>query len=173
MMNGMGCGLTKESTADMIKKKGGAGMKMVDTKEYLDMVSGLLQEGRKNVPLTVAGSSMTPFFHHGDTVYLNPPAEPLKKGDVVLYVRPTGQYVLHRIVKVNADGSFIMLGDVQTQREWIEGSAAVRGIVVKVQHRGKVLTEHSFRWRFFEKIWPNVVPLRPAIMSAWKVIARK
>lgn len=148
-------------------------MKKVDTKEYLDMISGLLREGRTNVPVTVAGSSMTPFFHHGDTVFLNPPDGPLKKGDVVLYVRPTGQYVLHRIVKVNPDGSFIMLGDVQTDREWIEGSAAVRGVVVKVLHRGNMLTKESLRWRFFEKVWPNVVPLRPAIMNAWKVIARK
>ena len=147
--------------------------RMVDTKEYLDMVSDLLREGRKNVPVTVAGSSMTPFFHHGDTVYLEAPRKPLKRGDVVLYVRPTGQYVLHRIVRVNADGSFIMLGDAQVDREWIEGCAAVRGIVVRVLHKGKVLTKRSFRWWFFEKIWPLVVPLRPAIMTGWKIIARK
>lgn len=147
--------------------------RMVDTKEYLDVVCDLLREGRKNVPVTVAGGSMTPFFHHGDTVYLNLPQKPLKKGDVVLYVRPTGQYVLHRIIRVNSDGSLIMLGDAQVDREWIEGSAAVRGIVVKVLHRGKVLTRSSFRWWFFEKIWPCVVPLRPAIMTGWKIIARK
>lgn len=147
--------------------------RMVDTKEYLDVVCDLLREGRNNVPVTVAGSSMTPFFHHGDTVYLNLPQKPLKKGDVVLYVRPTGQYVLHRIIRVNSDGSLIMLGDAQVDREWIEGSAAVRGIVVKVLHRGKVLTRSSFRWWFFEKIWPCVVPLRPAIMTGWKIIARK
>ena len=147
--------------------------RMVDTKEYLDVVSDLLREGRNNVPVTVAGSSMTPFFHHGDTVYLNLPQKPLKKGDVVLYVRPTGQYVLHRIIRVNSDGSLIMLGDAQVDREWIEGSAAVRGIVVKVLHRGKVLTRSSFRWWFFEKVWPCVVPLRPTIMTGWKIIARK
>lgn len=147
--------------------------RMVDTKEYLDVVCDLLREGRNNVPVTVAGSSMTPFFHHGDTVYLNLPQKPLKKGDVVLYVRPTGQYVLHRIIRVNSDGSLIMLGDAQVDREWIEGSAAVRGIVVKVLHRGKVLTRSSFRWWFFEKIWPCVVPLRPTIMTGWKIIARK
>ena len=147
--------------------------RMVDTKEYLDVVCDLLREGRNNVPVTVAGSSMTPFFHHGDTVYLNLPQKPLKKGDVVLYVRPTGQYVLHRIIRVNSDGSLLMLGDAQVDREWIEGSAAVRGIVVKVLHRGKVLTRSSFRWWFFEKIWPCVVPLRPTIMTGWKIIARK
>lgn len=147
--------------------------RMVDTKEYLDVVCDLLREGRNNVPVTVAGSSMTPFFHHGDTVYLNLPQKPLKKGDVVLYVRPTGQYVLHRIIRVNGDGSLIMLGDAQVDREWIEGSAAVRGIVVKVLHRGKVLTRRSFRWWFFEKVWPCVVPLRPTIMTGWKIIARK
>jgi hypothetical protein len=147
--------------------------KMVDTKEYLDVICQLLEEGHRNVPVTVAGSSMSPFLHHGDTVYLNPVTQPPKQGDVVLYTRPTGQYVLHRIVKVNADGSFIMLGDVQTDREWIKGPDAVHGVVVKALHQGKVLTCRSLRWRFFEKVWLHMVPLRPAVMTAWKVIGRK
>ena len=67
---------------------------VVDTKEYLDMVSDLLREGREQVAVTVAGSSMVPFLHHGDKVYLDPLPEVLKAGDVVLYRRAGGQYVL-------------------------------------------------------------------------------
>ena len=147
--------------------------KIVDTTEYLDMVSDLLREGREHVPVTVAGNSMVPFFHHGDRVWLDPIRHPLKKGDVVLYTRPTGQYVLHRIVRVHSDGSLTMLGDAQTVRERIGGSDAVRGIVVTVSHRGKLLTKDSLRWRFFEKVWPLVVPLRPMIMKSWKIITGK
>lgn len=147
--------------------------RIVDTTEYLDMVSDLLREGREQVPVTVAGSSMTPFFHHGDKVFLNPVRNALKKGDVVLYTRPGGQYVLHRIVRVNGDGSLVMLGDAQTIRERIEGSGAVRGVVVSVLHRGKVLTERSLRWQFFEKVWPAVVPLRPFIMKSLGFFRRK
>ena len=148
-------------------------MRMVDTKQYLDMICGLLREGNREISVPVAGGSMSPFLHHGDTVYLNPVDAPPKKGDIVLYTRPGGQYILHRIVKVNPDGSYIMLGDAQTQRERIKSSEAIHGIVVSARHLGRQLTPASFRWRFFEKIWLHVVPLRPLIMKSWKIIARK
>lgn len=157
----------------MMDSGGGIGMKTVDTKEYLDMICGLLRDGNRKVAIPVAGSSMTPFLHHGDTVYLNPVEAPLKRGDIVLYTRPSGQYILHRIVNVNPDGSYIMIGDAQTQREWIRGREEIHGIVVSALHRGKVLTSASFRWWFFEKIWLHVVPLRPLIMKSWKIIAHK
>ena len=125
------------------------------------------------VQLTVSGNSMYPMLRsRRDTVVLRKD-ENLRKGDLIFFRREDGSFVLHRIIRVNSDGSLIMLGDAQVDREWIEGSAAVRGIVVKVLHRGKVLTRSSFRWWFFEKIWPCVVPLRPAIMTGWKIIARK
>ena len=147
--------------------------KMVDTKEYLDMVRGLLREGHTKVPVTVAGSSMSPFLHHGDTVYLSPLNESPRKGDIVLYTRPSGQYVLHRIVEVRKDGSYIMLGDAQTDREWIESAASIHGVVACALHKGQMLTPDSPRWRLFATAWLHVVPLRPALMKSWKVIARK
>ena len=148
-------------------------MKTVDTKEYLDVICGLLREGRREVSVPVAGSSMSPFLHHGDTVYLNPVEELPRRGDIVLFTRPSSQYILHRVVKVNADGSYIMLGDAQTQRERIESAASIHGIVVSALHKGKLLTPKSFRWRIFATVWQWVVPLRPFIMKSWKIIAHK
>lgn len=148
-------------------------MKTVDTKEYLDVICSLLREGRREVSVPVAGSSMSPFLHHGDTVYLDPVEELPKRGDIVLFTRPSGQYILHRVVKVNADGSYIMLGDAQTQRERIESAASIHGIVVSALHKGKLLTPKSFRWRIFATVWQWVVPLRPFIMKSWKIIAHK
>lgn len=147
--------------------------RIVDTKEYLDMICQLLREGHTKVPVTVAGSSMSPFLHHGDTVYLNRPENPPKKGDIVLYTRPSGQYILHRVAEVNPDGSYIMLGDVQTEREWIESAASIHGVAVCALHKGELLTPQSRRWRFFATAWLRVVPLRPVIMKSWKVIAGK
>lgn len=139
--------------------------KLVDTKEYLDMVRQLLAEGNTDVPVPVAGSSMVPFLHNGDTVYLNLVDSPLKRGDVVLYTRPTGQYVLHRIVKVNSDGSFIMLGDAQQELERIESAAQIHARTTRVVHKGKPLTQRSSRWRFYATVWIWVWPWRRRLMS--------
>ncbi len=133
-------------------------MKTLDTRAYLDMICGLLAQGQTGISIPVAGSSMAPFLHHGDAVYLEPPGEALKKGDIVLYTRPGGQYVLHRIVRVNPDGSFLMLGDAQQELERIEGRDQIHGRVTAVRHRGALLTPEDMRWRFFATAW---IPLRP------------
>lgn len=142
--------------------------RMVDTREYLDMVCGLLAEGQTGVPVPVAGSSMTPFLHPGDMVYLDLPDRPLKKGDILLFTRPDGRYILHRLVKVNRDGSLIMLGDAQMEREWVAGPEWVHARVTGANHKGQQLTPQSRRWRIFATfwMWPWVIPLRRVIMCS-------
>lgn len=137
----------------------------LDTKEYLDTVCELLQQGSTCVPVPVAGTSMTPFLHPGDTVYLDLPDTPLKKADIVLFTRPDGRYVLHRIVALNPDGSLILLGDAQTMRETVDGVHRIRARVSRATHRGKLLTPKSLRWRFFATVWRFLEPLRPRLLG--------
>lgn len=141
--------------------------RMVDTREYLDMVCGLLAEGQTHVPVPVAGSSMTPFLHPGDMVYLDLPDTPLKKSDIILFTRPDGRYILHRIVAVNRDGSFTLLGDAQLERERVAGPEWVHARVTSALHKGERLTPGSRRWRFFATVWmwPWVIPFRRHIMT--------
>lgn len=139
--------------------------KVVDTKEYLDMVCQLLAEGNTDVPVPVAGSSMVPFLIHGDTVYLNRIDGALKKGDVVLYTRPTGQYVLHRIVKVNGDGSFLMLGDAQQELERIGSADQIHARATRAVHKGAPMASRSPRWWFYATVWIWVWPWRYRLMS--------
>ena len=145
----------------------------VDTKEYLDMICELLAQGRTDVPIPVAGHSMTPFLHNGDTVSLNKVDTPLKKGDIVLYTRRSGQYVLHRIVKIASDGSFLMTGDGQTELERIESAAQIHGRVSAAIHRGKRVGTRSPRWIFFATVWIWVRPLRPGLMTLAAKLKRK
>lgn len=65
------------------------------------------------VSITVTGTSMQPFLRHAkDRVYLVrcDPSE-VKRGDIVLYVRDDGAWVLHRVY--HAGSSFTMIGDGQ------------------------------------------------------------
>lgn len=139
--------------------------RMLDTKEYLDMVCQLLAQGKTRVPVPVTGSSMIPFLHSGDTVYLDLPDTPLKKADIVLFTRPDGRYILHRIAAVHPDGSFSMLGDAQLDREWVANAGFIHARVTLVRHKGVLLTPKSLRWRFFATVWLRVVPWRHRIMS--------
>ncbi|MBR3972812.1 MAG: S24/S26 family peptidase [Oscillospiraceae bacterium] len=147
--------------------------KVVNTKEYLDIVCELLLQGQSHVPVPVAGNSMVPFLHNGDTVYLELPRTPLKKADIVLYTRPDGRYILHRIVRVNSDGSFIMMGDAQQEKEWIQSAGQIHGRVVSVVHRGKRIGPESRHWKFYATVWLWAIPLRRWLMASVPKIKKK
>lgn len=135
----------------------------VDIYEYMPILRELIDEG-KDVPLLVTGSSMAPFLcDKRDTIIISKPDRTLKKGDMVFYTRPTGQYVMHRIQKVDKDGNLYMIGDNQTEIEGPLPPSCVFGIIHKIIRKGKVMDSSNFWWFFFEKIWINVIPLRKPI----------
>ena len=71
-----------------------------------------LEKGGRS-SLLVTGISMYPILRHRrDTVELVKP-ERLRRGDLVLYQRDSGQYILHRIITRPKDGAFICSGDNQ------------------------------------------------------------
>ena len=142
--------------------------RLLDTQQYLDTMCQLLQQGEKTVAVPVAGSSMVPFLTDGDTVYLELPDTPIKRGDIVLYTRKNGRYVLHRVYKVCKDGSFLMVGDAQTQLEHLPDQSQIHARVIEASHRGTAMTPKSFRWWTYRHIWLLLRPLRPQLMQLHK-----
>jgi signal peptidase I len=136
--------------------------KVIDTTAYLDTVCALLREGHAHVPVTVAGTSMTPFLDPGDTVFLDLPECAVEKGDVILFRRRNSQYVLHRIVAIGEDGILSLLGDAQLRPEPVHPSQ-IRAVVTQVRRGEKLLTPHSLRWRFFRGPWQRCRRIRPYV----------
>lgn len=134
--------------------------KVLDTQAYLDTVCDLLQQGHTHVPVTVAGTSMTPFLDPGDTVFLDLPDRPIEAGDVILFARFGKTYILHRVVQVLPDGTLELLGDAQVRSERILPEH-IRAIVTAARHGGKLIDEHSLRWRFFRGPWRHLRRSRP------------
>lgn len=147
--------------------------RVLDTQIYLDTVCELLEQGQQHVAVPVTGGSMIPFLHNGDTVYLDLPDTPLKKGDIVLYTRQNGQYILHRIKKVKKDGSYIMVGDAQQALELIPRRDMIHARVTSARHRGKRILPGQPRWWFFQHIWLMVVPVRHRLMRLSGVLRGK
>lgn len=136
--------------------------RVLDTKSYLDTVCELLREGQTHVPVTIAGTSMTPFLDPGDTVFLDLPDRPIQKGDVILFARFSQRYVLHRVVKVFPDGSLELLGDAQIRSERVRPED-VRAIVTGARRGDKLLDENALRWRFFRDVWIRTRRIRPYV----------
>ena len=123
------------------------------------------------LPLIVSGQSMTPFLVGGrDTVYLSRLERPARRGDILLYQRDSGQYVLHRVWKAEQDGSFTMVGDAQTELEHGIRENQIIAIVTFALRKGKPMLPGFFWWEFFEKIWIRMVSLRPLFWKAYSLL---
>jgi len=140
--------------------------KVVEPELLMEPLLALLEE-TEPVPLVISGGSMTPFLVHGrDAVYLSKVKQPLKRGDMILYRRDSGAYILHRIYRVEKD-SYTMVGDAQTLPEKGIRPDQVLAMVTAVRRKGKLLQKGSFWWEFFGRIWIRMVPLRPMVRSVY------
>ena len=122
------------------------------------------------LPLVISGNSMSPFLVHGrDTVYLSRLDRPAKRGDVLLYKRDSGAYILHRVYKADKD-SYTMVGDAQTQLEQDIRPDQIIAIMTSALRKGKLQKKGSFWWEFFEKLWIRIIPLRPMLTKIYTYI---
>lgn len=144
-------------------------MKKVDTREYVSVLKELVENG-KEVSMLIAGSSMSPFLgHERDYIYFKKPDRPIKRGDMVFYQRKTGQYIMHRVWKVDND-QYYMVGDAQMEIEGPLERDQIFAVITKVKRKGKWIGPGDFWWEFFEKVWIRVVPLRRVFVSAYGIL---
>ncbi len=120
--------------------------------------------------LVVTGNSMWPLFRHmRDRVLLAPPAA-YGKGDIVLYQRSNGQYVLHRIVKTEEEIS-ICCGDNQCEKERIQ-NAWILAVVTDFYRKGKLYSVTSKGYRLYKWAWMRLFPVRKGILFLARVYSR-
>lgn len=104
--------------------------------------------GRAN--LTVTGCSMLPMLRqYRDSVILAPVRDNLKPGDIALFRRESGQYVLHRVISVATNG-YRFCGDNQAETEMVtqqQLTAVVVGYIKNgKEYSGNSIGERIYRW---------------------------
>lgn len=61
---------------------------------------------------TNQGTSMWPLIKEGkDILIITSDVSCIKKGDIILTKRPSGRYLLHRVISVCKDGTYVICGD--------------------------------------------------------------
>lgn len=87
-----------------------------ELKDIWPLISEVISSGGE-FRLNPNGISMLPLIRPSvDSVTIVAPND-LKNDDIVLYVRKSGQFVLHRLIKVNKKGLCTMFGDNQKSLE--------------------------------------------------------
>lgn len=99
----------------------------------------------------------------------------LKKYDAVLYTRsnPAGKndYVLHRILKCNPDGSFWIVGDNCVSGENVT-EESILGVLTSIIRDGKTIKTTNVLYQLYVHIWCDIYPLRFIILRFLRLVKR-
>ena len=104
------------------------------------------------------GVSMEPMLRQDrDLVVIQVPASRLKKFDVALY-RRGGNYVLHRVIRVESD-HYLIRGDNTYAFESVPDQAVI-GVLSSFQRKGRQISAESRGYRLYVRFWNAIYPLR-------------
>ena len=124
------------------------------TKKFEDIIN---KQGQ--LVYTNVGDSMYPLIKPRDLLVIKKVTAPLKKNDIPLYKRDSGQYVLHRIVKIK-NGEYYICGD---NRAFIERGITDRhiiGVLTDIVREGRTIPVNSPEFKSYVKL----LPLRRSII---------
>ena len=99
---------------------------------------------------TNVGDSMYPLIRQRDLLVIEPLKRPLRRFDVPLYRRDSGQYVLHRAIRVG-DGEFSARGDNRCGLERGIRTDQVLGILTAIIRDGKTVSLDSPEIKRYER----------------------
>ena len=148
-------------------------VKRVKSAEIFPIVSEILTQGG-HAWIVVTGVSMYPFLREDkDSVKLTATSfKEIKRGDIVLIKRETGEYVLHRVLR-KAENSFYMIGDAQ---QWIEGPLMPKQLIAVVtaikKGQSEAINCNNFVWKLLSGMWLNMIPLRHVVFKLIGVIRK-
>ena len=132
-------------------------MYLADT---IDLIREVLDSGGE-FRLYPRGISMLPMIRQQkDSVVLkkrlDSPDTPLRLHEIAFYLRENGQFVLHRVMKVEQDGSYTMCGDNQLYLEKGIQPEQIIGYVSLIYKKEKPLELTSLRYRLYLFFWKHL-----------------
>lgn len=122
---------------------------------------------------TNVGDSMMPLIRQNrDLLIIEKVSGRLKKYDVPLYKRDSGQYVLHRIIKVRKD-DYVMCGDNRWQKEYGITNRHIIGVLTGVIRDGKTISVNDKKYRLYVHLWCDFFHVRALILKVKNYLKRR
>lgn len=155
-------------------------MKALPFCEIVPVMTDVLKKG---APFTFVpnGTSMLPLIRGGiDSVTVSTVPDKLKTGDIVLYKRVSGQFVLHRIVARKKD-SYVLCGDHHTMFEYDVRHEDMLALVTEITKDGqKIILSENKKYRSYVRrllckkhIYNKLRPLLSPIMGILRKIKNR
>ena len=140
--------------------------------DAIDVIEEILASGGE-FRMYPRGTSMLPLIVQGeDSVVLKRNTEiPARKHDIAFYRRPSGQFVLHRVMKIDKDGTYVMCGDNQYVLEKAVKKEAVIGYVSEIYKGDKPVGLRSLKYRAYVFFWSKI-PIRRLVRLPRRVYSK-
>ena len=149
-------------------------MKIRSMEISMEALSPLMEEilGRgESFELTVTGGSMRPMLlHRVSRVRLAPP-RPLQRGDLPLYRRKNGMFVLHRVMEVTENG-YTLCGDAQWNPERGVKQEQIIAVATDFARRSRWIRCDAPGYEVYWRVWLWLRPLRRLVFGGWRRIKR-
>ena len=122
---------------------------------------------------TNVGDSMLPLIRQDhDILVIEKPAGRLKKYDVPLYKRDSGQYVLHRILRVR-ENDYVICGDNRYSKEYGITDRHIIGVLTAVVRNGREMPVTDWRYRLYVHLWCDFFPVRAFILRVTRFTEKR
>ena len=140
--------------------------------DAIEVIEEILESGGE-FRLYPRGTSMLPLIVQSrDSVALcRTQGVSAQKGDIAFYKRSDGHFVLHRVMDVCADGTYVMCGDNQTLLERGIRSEQILARVCAVYRREKRIEVDSRAYRTYVFLWARM-PLRRVLLFVYRAFAK-
>ncbi len=166
----MGSGVAQGGTGATVQTGSGEAAKSGTGATVSTFEEQLALHGR--LVYTNVGDSMWPLLRqHRDLLIIDRVQGRLKKYDVPLYKRDSGQYVLHRILKVR-EKDYVICGDNRWRREYGIEDRHILGVLTGVVRDGKEISMTGFGYRLYVFLWCDLFPVRALILGGWYGVKR-
>lgn len=125
---------------------------VVELSEAIDVIEEVLASGGEFL-LYPRGRSMLPLIRQDKDYVVLARKTKIQKHDMAFYRRDNGQFVIHRVMKCEADGTYTMCGDHQVSWEkGIRGDQII-GYVQRLYRNGRLIRFTSLRYRLYLWLW--------------------
>lgn len=116
---------------------------------------------------TNVGDSMYPLIQPRDLLVIKKADRPLRRLDIPLYKRDSGQYVLHRIVQKRKN-EYVMCGDNRTVREYGITDRHIIGVLTDIIRDGHKISVYSPKNRLYAHRLRAALPFKSAVSRVKK-----
>ena len=137
----------------------------IDVHRDADAFVDLLSSGAV-FPLVVTGSSMMPFLRNGRDIVRLHKTDRFYRGQIVLFRRRSGDFVLHRIRRICPDGRLLMNGDAQKWCEYIQRDQ-VLAEVISISRNQRDVDPNSMLSRVVRFLWYPTRIFRPILWRTY------